>query len=290
MSLQDALALAAVLLLLGGGLLIGQRVVRSIRWSNPVRLLPDPVPETWAGIVRELFPLARGLRPDDFDRLLKLAQVFLKEKRIEGAGGLVITEEMRVAIAAQACFLLLWLEVGLYPGLETVLVYPSTVVPREAGLVPHRGAFGVQRPNLPVVGQSWRQGIVILSWDSVEDGAADPTDGRNVVLHEFAHQLDQESGEAEGTPAGLRASRLKPWAQMIERDLGRLEAAVREGAETVLDPYGATNKAEFFAVATETFFEKPRQLRASDPDLYAFLSDFYGVDPAVGLVPVKREA
>lgn len=288
-SLEGVLVTGAVVLLIATGVLLGQRVVRSIRWSNPVRLLPDPVPEAWAGIVLQHFPLARGLRPDDFDRLLKLTQVFLEEKRIEGAGGLEITEEIRVTIAAQACFLLLWLEVGLYPGLKTVLVYPSAVVPRDARSLARMRTGSVQQPLRAIVGQSWGQGIVILSWDRVEHGAADPTDGDNVVLHEFAHQLDQETGEADGIPAGLRASRLKPWARVIERELGRLEAAALEGAETVLNPYGATNRAEFFAVATETFFEKPAQLRASDGNLYRLLVDYYGVDPAVGLVPVERQ-
>jgi len=284
--LDGVLAVGAALLLLGGGLLLGQRMVRSMQWRSPVRLLPDPLPEGWAEIVRRHFPLARGLRPEDFQRLLKLAQVFLREKRIEGAGGLRITEEIRVAIAAQACFLLLWLEVGLYPGLKTVLVYPSTVVPRDASSFSRMGTFTVQNPHQPILGQSWRQGVVILTWEGVERGAADPTDGQNVVLHEFAHQLDQETGEADGIPAGVRVSRLKPWAHVIERDLGRLRAAASKGFETVLNPYGATNEAEFFAVATETFFEKPKQLRASDPELYALLSEYYGVDPADGLVPL----
>ena len=285
--LDGVLAVGAALLLLGGGLLLGQRLVLSMQWRSPVRLLPEAVPEGWAEIVRKHFPLAEGLGPDDFHRLLKLTQVFLEKKRIEGAGGLRITEEIRVAIAAQACFLLLWLEVGLYPGLKTILVYPSTVVPRDAWPLSRTGSFTVQRPHQPILGQSWRQGVVILTWEAVERGAANPTDGQNVVLHEFAHQLDQETGDADGIPAGLRMSRLRPWAHVIERDLGRLRAAASMGFETVLNPYGATNEAEFFAVATETFFEKPKQLRASDPDLYALLSEYYGVDPAIGLVPVE---
>jgi Mlc titration factor MtfA (ptsG expression regulator) len=288
--LDGVLAVGAALLLLGGGLLLGQRLVLSIQWKSPVRLLPEPVPEGWAEIVRRHFPLALGLRPEDFHRLLKLAQVFLEKKRIEGAGGLQITEEIRVAIAAQACFLLLWLEVGLYPGLKTILVYPSTVIPRDAWPLSRTGTFTLQRPHQPILGQSWRQGVVILTWEAVERGAADPTDGQNVVLHEFAHQLDQETGEADGIPAGLRVSRLKPWAHVIERDLGRLKAAALSGSETVLNPYGATNEAEFFAVATETFFEKPKQLRAADADLYALLSEYYGVDPANGLAPTERKA
>ncbi len=286
---QGALVVGAVLLLLAGGVALGQRVLRSVRWSSPVKLLPDPVPGGWAGIVREHVPLACGLRPDDFERLLKLVQVFLRKKRIEGAAGLQVTEEMRVVIAAQACFLILWLDVGLYPGLKTVLVYPGPVLPRRAEQSVSWWNFGLQRPPQPIVGESWRQGILILSWEDVERGAAHPGDGSNVVLHEFAHQLDQETGEADGLPAGLRASKLRPWARVIEQELGKLQAATSEGSETVLHPYGATNKAEFFAVATETFFEKPKELQEADPDLYGILSDYYGVDPSIGLVPMKRQ-
>lgn len=276
------LAILATVALLAGGVLVGQRVAGHLRWTRPVRLSPHPVPEAWAGIVRANFPLAGRMGEEAFQRLLKLVQVFLEEKHFEGAGGLEITDEVRVTIAAQACFLVLWLDVGLYPALRTIIVYPSTVVPRRAGGPLAPGAADAPQA---ILGESWRTGVVVLSWDGVRHGAFDPRDGHNLVFHEFAHQLDQETGEADGVPVGMRLSSLKPWAEVLERRFGQLAEATRRGRGTVMDPYGATNHAEFFAVATETFFERPRELRSSKPDLYALLSGFYGVDPATGLEP-----
>lgn len=274
-------------LVLGAAVFLGQRVLLSLSWTRPVRLLKHPVPLSWAGIVRSNVPLSKELRGPDFERLLKLVQVFLKKKHIEGAGGLEMTEEIAVTIAAQACFLLLWLQVGLYPALRTVIVYPGTVVPRYSQRVYEHGSVEQEGDEDPILGQSWGQGVVVLSWDSAQRGAFDPRDGKNVVFHEFAHQLDQETGAADGLPVGLRLSSLKPWAEVIERRFRQLETAERSGQDTVLDTYGATNHAEFFAVATEAFFEKPSQLRRSQPDLYAHLREFYGVDPAEGMVAVR---
>jgi Mlc titration factor MtfA (ptsG expression regulator) len=174
------------------------------------------------------------------------------------------------------------MEVGLYPGLRSVVVYPGAMRPKIVGAA--TGGIGIssdERPT-PVLGQSWRHGVVVLSWDSARQGAFDPRDGRNVVFHEFAHQLDQETGEADGTPVGVPLSSLKPWAEVLERRFGILKKATRRGSRTVMDSYGATNKAEFFAVATETFFEKPRKLREKQPDLYHRLTEFFRMDPAEG--------
>jgi len=278
-------ALAAFLTLasvIGAGVWLGPRLLVSARWHRPIRLLPDPVPPTWAAIIRENVPISRQLRDDDFERLLKLAQAFLARKHVEGAGGFEVTEEARVTIAAQACLLLLWRNTGLYPGLRTVIVYPGSVVPRYAD----RESRWAEDPPEPVLGQSWQQGVVILSWDGARRGAFDPRDGHNVVFHEFAHQLDQESGTSDGLPVGVPLSSLKPWAEVMERRFRQLRKAARRGSETVLDTYGATNPAEFFAVATEAFFEKPKELRAKKPDLYALLVEFYGVDAASGLQPL----
>jgi hypothetical protein len=276
--------LAAVLLtivLIGATLLVGQRLALRMRWTRPLALPEDPVPDGWADLVRERFPLAGDLAPEDFERLLELVQLFLRTKHIEGASGLEVTDEIRVTIAAQACFLVLWLDVGLYPALKTVIVYPSTMVPRYTG---ERWRYGEMQgeEEQPILGQSWTQGVVILAWDNVRHGALDPRDGQNLVFHEFAHQLDQEVGGADGVPVGLPLSALKPWAEVIERRFRQLAKAERTGRRSVLDAYGATNQAEFFAVATEAFFEKPHALRAKKPDLYALLVELYRVDPAGG--------
>ena len=271
-------AVLAVVALVGVGVWYGQRWVGRAQWSRPVTLSRRPVPESWAERVRELVPMTALLPEADFARLLKFIQVFLAEKNIEGAGGLEVTDDMRLSIAAQACLLVLWMEVGLFPGLKTVIVYPSTVVPRYTG---HGASLEEERGD-PILGQSWEGGIVILAWDSADSGASDPRDGHNVVLHEFAHQLDQEDGAADGVPVGMPLSAVKPWATVLReglRDLRRREAG---GLRSVMDKYGATNEAEFFAVASETFFEKATSLRKHEPDLYDLLKTFYRVDPAEG--------
>lgn len=280
--LSDPGVLAAVLVLvgfIGGGLWLAPRLLTSVKWHRPVRLLPDPPPDHWADIVRERVPITEDLRAEDFEHLLKLIQVFLTEKNIEGAGGFDVTEEAAVTIAAQACLLLIWRNTGMYPGLRTIIVYPSATIPKI--LDQRTGRF--EEFDTPILGQSWATGVVILSWSSAEQGAFDPRDGKNVVLHEFAHQLDQETGDADGVPVGLPLSAVKPWAEVMESRFRQLKAADQQGRRTVLDGYGATNHAEFFAVATEAFFEKPERLRHKKPDLYGLLTEFYGVDPAEGM-------
>lgn len=277
--------LAALMALVGaviGGLWFAPRVIVALKWHQPIRLMSESPPEHWARIVRDRVPISNQLLPGDFERLLKLVQVFLAKKNIEGAGGFHVTEEAAITIAAQACLLLVWRNTGMYPGLRTIIVYPSATIPKM--LDSRTGLF--EESRTPIVGQSWGAGVVILSWDSADFGAFDPRDGKNVVLHEFAHQLDQETGEADGVPVGLPLSAVKPWAEVMEKHFHRLREADRTGQRTVLDGYGATNYAEFFAVATEAFFEKPERLRETKPDLYALLVEFYGVDPAEGMLPM----
>ncbi|MEM7415663.1 MAG: M90 family metallopeptidase [Gemmatimonadota bacterium] len=264
-------AVTVTLVTIGGGVLLGHHLLGRIRWNVRVRLPGRPPPATWREIVESNVPLATRLTPETFERLLGLMQVFLRKKRFEGAGGLDITEEIRVTIAAHACLLLLHLEVGVYPGLHTIIVYPAAF---ETGRNARKG-----RGRVATLGESWSNGVVVLSWDSVLHGAFDPKDGRNVAIHEFAHQLDQADGEADGTPIGLRPTTVAVWADVIDRRYRLLRRAKRKGRRTVMNHYGATNRAEFFAVATEAFFEKPRQLEKKKTDLYQALVGFYGWDP-----------
>jgi Mlc titration factor MtfA (ptsG expression regulator) len=180
-----------------------------------------------------------------------------------------------VTIAAEACLLLLNQGWSVYPKLMSILVYPN--------------AFGVERENLRadgivakarhrLLGESWNAGKVILSWDDVVGGAADFRDGHNVALHEFAHQLDEASGSANGAPP-LRRNSYRTWARVFNRNFEDLKARSLRHQPTVMDQYGVTNPAEFFAVATETFFEKPHQLHKTRPDLYAELQLYYQLDP-----------
>jgi Mlc titration factor MtfA (ptsG expression regulator) len=202
----------------------------------------------------------------------------LPAQPIIGCGGLTVTDEARVTIAAQACLLLLNRPGHHFPKLRCVLVYPDAFIVHKV----HAGADGVLQEQRQVLsGESWSQGQVILSWADALAGAAVPDDGRNVVLHEFAHQLDQETGTANGAPWMAGARRYERWSAVFGAEFQRLRAQVEADAPTLLNAYGATDAAEFFAVATEVFFEQPDLLAQESPDLYGELRSFYGVDPAL---------
>ena len=243
-----------------------------------------PFPPPWLATIGANFPYFGRLPPADQAELLGHVQVFLDETTFEGCGGLAIDDTIRVTIAAQACLLLLHREAGGFADLETVLVYPSAYVdprPRivEGGVVVEGGQARL--------GESWTRGVVVLAWDSVLAGAADLRDGHNVVLHELAHQLDQEDGAADGVPALPRPGMYAAWARVLGADFEELARESAEGHRTVMDAYGATNPAEFFAVATEAFFERPRALRAKHPALYEQLGLYYRQDPAA-LPPARH--
>jgi len=241
-----------------------------------LRLPTGPIPDAWPGIVERNVPLARGLSSDERERLLRLVQVFLADKHFEGCGGLTLTEEIKVTIAAEACLLLLHLEGPCYPSFRTVLVYPHEFVPKVAR---SPGTGEIAPPPARLMGESWGDGVVVISWDDTVRGARNPADGENVVLHEFAHQLDAEDGVTDGAPL-LAPSALRTWGGVLSAEYERLRRDAADDRRSALDEYGATNKAEFFAVATETFFEKPVQLEREHPELYGQLQQFYGQDPA----------
>ena len=236
-------------------------------------LLSATLPQAWQEILRRNLPPYASLSDEERRRLHGTTNVFLAEKRFEGCGGLVLSDEVRVTIAAQACMLLLNRPVAVYPKLRTVLVYPSTYV------VGKRGLFGDEEPVSVRLGESWQRGVVVLAWDSVKGGAANFDDGHNVALHEFAHQLDQEDGRGDGAPLLDSPSAYQTWARVFSREYESLRGRIKRGRRTVMESYGATNPAEFFAVATETFFEKPKQLHAKHPALYEELRQYYRTDP-----------
>jgi Mlc titration factor MtfA (ptsG expression regulator) len=247
--------------------------------SRRLKLRSIPFPSEWREILRRRFPLLACLPPEDQRELEGHIQVFLAEKVFEGCDGLVITDEIRLVIAAQACLLLLHRNTDYYPDLKSILVYPSTYFSRVTE--------EDEEQKAAFAGQSWLRGPVILAWDAVHGGVSDMSDGQNMVFHEFAHQLDEEDGQADGVPVlsakgalPERLSRYQSWAKILSKEFEQIRRASEEGRESVLDKYGATNPAEFFAVATECFFEKPRPLRQKHPELYDELKRFYQQDPA----------
>jgi Mlc titration factor MtfA (ptsG expression regulator) len=242
------------------------------RW----RVRRRPFPAAWREVLRRQMPYFAQMPADLQLQLKKLTQVFIAEKPFIGCAGLDVSDEMRVLVAAQASLLQLNRRAGGYPELRQVLLYPGAFVVERA----QREANGLVREGRRVLlGESWQQGQVLLSWDDVLAGAADPADGRNVVIHEFAHQLDSERGGANGAPYLGRRDRYARWAATLGEAYAQLRERVARGEPTLIDAYGATDPAEFFAVASEVFFEQPRQLAAEAPALYRELAGCFRVNP-----------
>ena len=242
-----------------------------------VRLPTDPIPPTWPQLVDRHVPLIARLPAADQDRLFHITQLFLKEVPFEGCGGLELREEIHVTIAAQACLLLLKMPYPRYARVRRVLVYPAAFMPKTQHS--YRSNQLVS-PDEPLIGQAWPSGVVVLGWEEVKDGALASNDGHNVVLHEFAHMLDAEDGTFDGTPVLDSAAGYHEWVAQWSVEFAEHVRRVEANESTVLDPYGATSRAEFFAVATEAFFERPIQVRSHQPRLYDLLVEFFKLDPA----------
>ena len=237
-----------------------------------------PFPTEWREIIERNVPYCRLFTDDERREMQGHIQVFLHEKTFEGCGGLVLTDEIRVTIAAQACMLLLGRQTDYYPRLSSILVYPARYVVEATRRMPDGTVVEGEEIR---AGESWLRGAVVLSWDDALHGAVDPHDGHNVVLHEFAHQLDGESGSVDGAPILPRRSMYADWSRVLGQEYERLRDDLAHRRRTVLRPYGATNPAEFFAVVTETYFEQPRALRRRHPALYEQMMRYYQQDPAV---------
>ena len=256
------LAIVLVVFLLGSTL---QRLRK--RQRRAVRAIP--LSETERELLIAKVPIYACLPGELKEKLEELIQVFLHEVGFESCGKLEeVTREMQLIVAAQACLLLLESGYNHFGLLRSVLMYPDAYEVRNE--------MGIKSVRL---GESWKSGSVVLSWKSVRQGAKNPEDGLNVVIHEFAHQLDQYNGTADGLPVLKERADYPEWATVMRRSYADLLEKVGKGSRTVLDDYGATNPAEFFAVSTETFFEKPVQLEKKHPDLYRQLRRFYGLDP-----------
>lgn len=251
-----------------------------LRKRRQRRSAKRPFPAEWRKILHERVPYYARLSDEEQTRLQHLIRGFLAEIRFEGCGGLEINDEIRITIAGQASILLLNRDHDSYPGLQSVLVYPdSYVAPArfvdEAGVV-HEG-------DESRLGEAWMRGAIILSWDDVRRDTSDPEDGRNVTLHEFAHQLDQQDGTFDGAPLLAERSHYRSWARILSKEYKALQDAAERGEASVIDQYGATDPAEFFAVITEAFFERPKALQGKHPQLYAELKRFFRQDPAARL-------
>ena len=241
-------------------------------------LLAQPFPTAWAGYLSANVALYRTLTAHEQTRLGDITRVLVAEKGWEGCGGLTLTEEILVTIAAQAALLVLGFEDEYYPNVETILVYPQgfLVTVRRPGV---GGVIAEQM--VPYAGEAAQRGPIVISWADARHGGRTLGDGHNVVLHEFAHKLDMRDGAADGAPYLRDAAQIETWSRVMSAEYQGLVEATSAGEPTLLDAYGATNAAEFFAVATECFFELPRRMQGEHPELYGVLSGYYRQDPAV---------
>ena len=244
------------------------------RWRRR-RLLARPFPRHWLQLIKSALPWYAGMSTEEQERLQVRIRLFMDHKQFHPCGGMTLDEDMRVLVAALACMLVLHRGGTPYASLRHILVYPDAFVAERE----ERDEIGlVSTVDHELAGESWENGKLVLSWEDVEQSLADPYSGYNVVWHEFAHQLDSEDGSTNGAPA-MRLEQLHRWSEVFSREYAALQAAERRGEPTVLDVYGAESPAEFFAVATETFFSDPASLQHYHPQLYGELQQYYGSDP-----------
>lgn len=248
-----------------------------IRDARRKKLAKAPFSSAWVKIIDQNVPYCQKLDSQERLALWKLVAVFMNEKHFEGCMGLAITDEIKLTISAQACLLLLNLKHNFYEKLATILVYP-------AGFECNKESYAsngiVSEEMLPVSGVSYSLGVIALSWSDTTSGAKRPDDGTNVAFHEFAHQLDLLDNAMNGTPILSSRAMYPDWVRVLGAEFEELRTAVAQGIPTTINPYGATNSAEFFAVVTELFFEKPADLKVAHPALYEEFRKYYGQDPA----------
>lgn len=259
------LALLAYLLL--GPMFRRRRYARLRRRAPPADL---------EAVLMRCVRLYPAMPPELREQLHRHVNVFLAEKEFIGCNGQEITDEIRYTIAGTACMLLLNREASYFPGFTSILVYPDTYQTVD---IVYDGVVERHEESTRA-GESWHRGPIVLSWSDVERGVNDSTDGFNVVLHEFAHKLDEENAGTNGSPALQANHHYREWADVLGREYEALEERVMRGDNHVLDDYGLESPSEFFAVATESFFEKPKAMQQHLPDLYEQLQRFYCVDPA----------
>ncbi len=226
--------------------------------------------------LERVMPIYRNMTDSDRSQLERQVVWFLHNISFLGRDGLVVTDVMKLVIAANACLLVLKKPWPLFPNVKQVLLYPSAYYASEqrrdsAGLVAYH--------DVVRQGESWPGGTLVLSWHDVVQGCKLPEDGHNLVFHEFAHQLDQQTGSTTGTPALPNKSMYAKWAREFSRAFNMLKTNIAYGMPNTIHQYGATNEAEFFAVVTETFLEKPDELNRFDASIFNLLCDYYEFDP-----------
>ena len=241
------------------------------------RILAQPFPDEWNAILTTNVLHEQQLSDCLRRQLRELIQVFVAEKNWEGCNGFEITDEVKVTIAGQACLMVLGLQDVFFDHVLSILVYPSTYVAQSVEKTP---AGVVVEGGHARLGEAWWRGPVILSWSDVLSGGRRESPGRNLVFHEFAHQLDMMNGRTvDGTPPLQTKEQFQRWIEVLKPEYERLVRDCRRGHHGFIDCYGATNVAEFFAVVTEVFFERAQSLNIHHPQVYEVLADYFRLDP-----------
>lgn len=255
-------------------------MVAMLRRYRRKSLLAEPVRRDEQRLLSANLGFFPGLEPERRERLVKIARLLVREKHWEGCGGLKLTDDMKMVIAAQAALLLVGAELDLerdaiFPNVRSILVYPSGFI----APTPRVGPGGVVTEGHANLGEAHHMGAggpVIVSWRDALAGGLRPDDGRNLVLHEFAHKLDFLDGVIDGTPPLGARERYAQWRRVMTAHFEELRRRTAAGVPSVVDSYGATNPAEFFACATEAFFERGEEMRRVWPELHRIMADYYG--------------
>ena len=244
-------------------------------WSRKHRrqsLLAAAWPETWSIHLNRNVRLTWNLSDVEREKLRDRIKIFVAEKRWEGCEGLIVTDEMKVTVAGNACLMLLGVDDFYFDNVHTILMYPQVFSRRQDS---GQSAGGVEHRS----GEAWQGGPIVLSWQNVLQGGRNEDDGQNVTIHEFAHALDGLDGEMGGSIDFDSDEDSALWTKVVDSEYAQLVEAAKQDRRTLIDHYGATNKAEFFAVATETFFERPGELEREHSQLYSLLQKYYQVAP-----------
>jgi Mlc titration factor MtfA (ptsG expression regulator) len=253
-------------------------IFRWLRRRRRRKLLAEPFPAEWHAILKHNVWRYAYLTPEQQSKVRDDLRVLVAEKNWEGCGGLAMSDEIRVTVAAQIALLVLGFQEQYFDHVQSILVYPDAYVARDTTI-----AHGnlVLEGDSAREGEAWYRGPVILSWAEVLASGQHAGGADNLVCHEFAHQLDMLNGRhVDGTPPLESADQLRRWTTVVGRHYRRLVRDCENGRRTLLDCYGATHVGEFFAVATETFFERPLALQQHHPELYDVLRNYYRQDPA----------
>ncbi len=235
-----------------------------------------PFPDEWRTLLAADMVHWRWLDDEERDHLECLVKGFLFDKRFEWVDGLEETDEIKVLVSASACLLILGLETAYYRDVTSIIMHPTQTAQRGQRGAPEAAGLATDA-IVPILGEAMLHGPVLIAWDSAKRSAAHPNTGHNVIYHEFAHKIDMADGSADGRPPMTKAQQDR-WEEVCRREYEALKDGTND--DPLLDDYGAVNRAEFFAVATELFFDRPVHMQQREADLYGVLSEFYRQDPA----------